>query len=96
MKNSFYNYNRSLPLRKAITIKNIMNYKYSLKYFITKKSKNKIFFLKNTESPLTIINYLPNFYSDNDICKYTSENLIIIPFDLGFDGYLYFPFFTEI
>lgn len=96
IQNSFYNYNSSLPLRKVITIKNIMNYKYSLKYYIMKKNKRKIYFLKNTDTPLNIINYLPSFYSDNDICKYTSENLIIIPFDLGFDGYLYFPFFTEI
>lgn len=96
MQNSFYNYNSSHPLRKVINIKNIMNYKYSLKYYIMKKNKRKIYFLKNTDTPLNIINYLPSFYSDNDICKYTSENLIIIPFDLGFDGYLYFPFFTEI
>jgi len=96
IENSYFNYNHSYPLRRTVAINDIINYKYSLKYHIMKKSKNNICFLKSIDTPLDIINYLPNFYSDNDICKYTSESLIITPFDLGFDGYFYFPFFTEI
>lgn len=95
LQKSFFNYDSFFPLISVNDIRNIKKYKWSLKGRIYKKGAKTIYFIDNIMSQLQIINNLPRFYSDSDICKYTSENLIITSFDLGFDGYLFFPTFSE-
>ena len=92
----YYNYDKDYPLRRQNTLLEKQELKYSLKGKIYNKYEECICFLKFNGHSVPIINYLPSFYFDNDINKYTSENLIITSSDLGFDGYLMFPVFSEV